>query len=890
MCWMCDQDARTTLTRYAMESLGAEGALARLHFALAAKATDGLMLTGHDLVPPQAPALIIVPDNVPGDTSTTATLTVGAPSIISTINTIGDQDFYQVTLEAGQTYEFGMYAFNGGPNLVPLTDAYVEIYDGAGNLIVSGDGGASTLLNNLNSGFDVLLTFTPEAAGTFYVNARAYDQDPTNGTTGDFVGDYELFVREAAPGGYTPYYDVDSPLYSIDWGTQVDGTSRNPDGAEGPRPTGNEFTGHAWNPFGIEGKNVITYYFARQGEIFIDEDPTTPGTTDTIVASGFEDWEKDVYLNAFGAYSKVADIVYVEVQDRTDADFVLITYEGTPGPGVSLLGRMSPPDEENEGRTEFNANDQRWTEEGLAPGGFSFTTLIHELGHGHGLAHPHDNGGRSGIMRGVEPEGVAFDYTRGDFDLNQSVYTMMSYEDGWQTSPYGQPSTNDPYGWLGSLMAFDVAAIQDKYGVNEEWATGNDTYVLNDVNAPGTFYSCIWDADGTDSIVYSGARNANIDLRAASLLYEFGGGGWISYAFGIHGGFTIANGVTIENAYGGSANDTLTGNDAANLLDGGGGADIMAGGKGNDVYRVDNALDVVTEAAGEGSDSVYAAISFALAAAAEVEVLGTTNGDGTGAIDLTGSDSANSLYGNAGANVLNGAGGADFLVGLGGNDLLIGGAGADVMRGGAGNDAYRVEDALDAVFEGVGEGDDAVYAGLSYTLTAGAAVETLGTTNAAGTAAIDLTGNDYGQSIYGNAGANRLHGDGGADHLVGLEGNDVLIGGGGSDALRGGAGNDEFRFDTNLNAGNIDSILDYSVADDVIGLDDAVFAGLALGTLSAAAFRVGSAAGDADDRIIYNSATGALFFDADGNGAGAAVQFATLQAGLALTSSEFTVI
>ena len=92
--------------------------------------------------------------------------------------------------------------------------------------------------------------------------------------------------------------------------------SRNPDGAEGPRVTGNEFTGTGWNPYGITGKNVITYYFAKQGEVFIDEDPTTPGTTDTMVAKGFEQWEKDVYLNAFGEYSKVADIVYVEVDDR----------------------------------------------------------------------------------------------------------------------------------------------------------------------------------------------------------------------------------------------------------------------------------------------------------------------------------------------------------------------------------------------------------------------------------------------------------------------------------------------------------------------------------------------------------------------------------------------
>ena len=710
MCWMCDRDAKSSLVH---NFLNDADSFTRLHFATPQdKSLDAMMLTGHDLVPPQLPTVIITADAQPGDTSTTATLIVGGPHTISSLETIGDQDYFAVQLEAGQAYEIGQYAYVGGPNAVPLPDCYVEIYDSAGNLIVSGDGGASTLFNNLNSGFDVLLSFTPETNGTYYINARAYDQDPVNGTNGDFVGDYEVFVQEATGNAYQPYYDPDSPLYAIDWGTQVDGTSRNPDGAEGPRPTGNAFTGAAWNPYGIEGKNVITYYFARQGEIFIDEDPTTPGTTDTIVASGFEDWEKEVYLNAFGAYSKVADLVYVEVQDRTDADFVLITYEGTPGPGVSLLGRMSPPDEENEGRTEFNANDERWTEEGLAPGGFSFNTLIHELGHGHGLAHPHDNGGRSGIMHGVEPDGVAFSYTNGDFDLNQGVYTMMSYEDGWEMSPYGSAETTDPYGWLGSLMAFDVAAIQDKYGVNEAWATGKDTYILKDVNAAGTYYECLWDAGGIDLIAYSGARDANIDLRAASLEYEYGGGGWISYAHGVFGGFTIANGVTIENATSGWGNDTLIGNSAANvltsgagndMLDGGGGGDRMIGGTGNDTYNVDSTGDRVIELVQGGTDTVLASVSHTLSDHVERLIYegagpATLRGNirnnlidasaATGVVNISGGDGVDQLKGGSAGDTLFGGRNADTLFGNGGNDRIYGGPGGDKMLGGAGADSF----------------------------------------------------------------------------------------------------------------------------------------------------------------------------------------------------------
>jgi serralysin len=93
-----------------------------------------------------------------------------------------------------------------------------------------------------------------------------------------------------------------------------------------------------------------------------------------------------------------------------------------------------------------------------------------------------------------------------------------------------------------------------------------------------------------------------------------------------------------------------------------------------------------------------------------------------------------------------------------------------------------------------------------------------------------------------------------------------------------------------LGAGNADLILDFVSGTDKIALDDAVFAGLVPGALPASAFVVGSAAGDADDRIIYNSATGQLFFDADGNGAGAALLFATLNGHPVVAASDFTVI
>ena len=300
--------------------------------------------------------------------------------------------------------------------------------------------------------------------------------------------------------------------------------------------------------------------------------------------------------------------MFVEVDDRAEADFKIITYLGTPGAGASLLGRMSPPNEQNEGQAEFNAGDVRWTEEGLQPGGFYFPTLLHEFGHGLGMAHPHDDGGRSSIMRGAGGGTGGIGGGLGDFDLSQQVFTIMSYNDGWQTSPYGQPRSGgltgtevDHFGWVGTLSPLDIAVIQDKYGVNEDTATGNDTYTLADASGPGVFHQAIWDAGGIDQILYAGARDATIDLRAATLAYEEGGGGRVSFADGVFGGFTIANGVTIEDARSGSGNDSLFGNDAANRLTAGDGADHLDGGAGNDTLVGGRGSDVLT--GGLGADT-----------------------------------------------------------------------------------------------------------------------------------------------------------------------------------------------------------------------------------------------------------------------------------------------
>ncbi len=380
--------------------------------------------------------------------------------------------------------------------------------------------------------------------------------------------------------------------------------------------------------------------------------------------------------------------------------------------------------------------------------------------------------------------------------------------------------------------------------------------------------------NGANILDGGGGADRLIGLAGDDILYvdssddqviEFAGDGRDYVATKVS--FALAAGAEVETlstfSHGGTEALDLTGNgfgqdvignNGANILDGGGGADRLIGLGGNDFYFIDSGDDQVIEFANDGADYVAARVSWALAAGQEVETLSTISHAATDAIDLTGNELANTLIGNAGANVLDGGGGADRLIGLGGSDF------------------YIVDNGGDTVLEDAGAGSDYVAARVSWTLGAGAEVETVSTLSHAATDAIDLTGNELANTMIGNDGANRLDGGAGADRLIGL------------------GGADQFAFTTALGGGNVDQILDYAVGVDRILLDDAVFAGLALGNLAAGAFNTGSTASDADDRILYDAATGALYFDADGAGGAAAVQFASVTAGLAITASEFTVI
>ena len=315
----------------------------------------------------------------------------------------------------------------------------------------------------------------------------------------------------------------------------------------------------------------------------------------------------------------------------------------------------------------------------------------------------------------------------------------------------------------------------------------------------------------------SGTGNEQANRIAGNALDNvLAGNGGDDLLLGDAGNDQLDGGEGNDYLSGGAGNDQMAGGQGNDFMDGGTGDDQMAGGAGDDTYLVDDAGDVVTEAAGEGLDWVRSTLaSYALTANAEnLELMGA-------AVSGTGNELANRIAGNALDNVLSGNGGDDLLLGDAGNDLmdggqgndylgggsgndqliggegndfLDGGTGADQMAGGAGDDTYLVDDEADMVTEGAGEGVDWVRSSLAgHELAAN--VENLVLVNSAvrgvgNELANWIGGNDLDNLLDGKGGDDALYGEGGNDVIDAGEGNDFVFGGDGDDVLDGGLGDD----------------------------------------------------------------------------------------------------
>jgi Ca2+-binding RTX toxin-like protein len=403
---------------------------------------------------------------------------------------------------------------------------------------------------------------------------------------------------------------------------------------------------------------------------------------------------------------------------------------------------------------------------------------------------------------------------------------------------------------LGSIWNADGTRNSADFLVNSN-TTGTQQHPHLDTLIDGRI-AVSWEDSrtGAGDIYYTilDPRESGVDVAGTAFADEYFGGIGLDI---------LSGGDGADKLHGGDGRDLLIGGPGDDQLFGDAGPDELHGGTGNDFYFVDDANDVIVEATGQGAlDRVFASASYKLSPGASVEVMSTTDNVGTTPINLTGNELPQSIFGNAGDNILRGGGGGDGLIGFGGNDW------------------YFVDDARDSVSEAIGQGDDRVFASVSWNMTQGQQIEKLSTANQAGTEAINLRGNDFNNFVVGNDGQNFLSGGLGNDNLVGL------------------GGNDYFLFEQAPSLNNADYVPDFTIGQDHMLLQRAGgFASLAAGTLADANFMIrGTAFQDANDFIIWDAANGVLSYDADGSGAGAAQPIALLTPNLNLHASDILVV
>lgn len=445
--------------------------------------------------------------------------------------------------------------------------------------------------------------------------------------------------------------------------------------------------------------------------------------------------QKDATRRALASYSAVSGLTFQEVTDSALGSSIRFgTNYQSGSAGYTYYPSSSPS-----GGDVYIANNYSYNTT-PTEGTYGYLVLVHEIGHALGLKHPGNYNATGG--------GTEAPYLPTSEDNSNN--TVMTYNDlmPYPTAP----------------QAFDIAAIQYLYGVNTSVRTGNDTYDFSSF--------LIWDGGGTDTLSAAGQTSpVMLDLRAGNRSWIGSQGSSILDS----GNVAINYGTTIENAIGGSGNDTVWGNGASNRLEGGDGNDTFYDIAGGDTIVGGNGSDAVFM--GNGGDVTLSGVEVLVGSAASNDHLILT-GDSTSLLT-------------AAVETITGSSGHDLItLGNRGSTMVI--HGVEAMLGGNGQDVVTLGDdnrtlVLSAIDTLIGSsGADTLMAGNRGTTTAVSGIETL----------VGGNGQDLMTLLNGDVAVSAsrievLAGSSGTDRVTLSDGDDTLLtaavetldGGGGYDVI-----------------------------------------------------------------------------------------------------------
>lgn len=528
-------------------------------------------------------------------------------------------------------------------------DLTMGLYDDNGVEIAYSDNfDNSVFITRANESFTVTIAET----GTYYIDIGSYDDTDDGG--------YGVSVMEGTKASFNVAMGAGNNMRPTDAWVTTPGDSVNLTWAiraSGTDPSnGTPLIAMNANQIALT-EAAMAYVDAISGLNFTQVAPGSTSNSATML---------------FGAY------------DADDNAGAYAYYPGSNGGNTSFAA--------NAGDVWLN-NQSFYVGQSYGFGTYTSYTMLHEIGHAIGLAHPGDYNAAPG---------VSITYAaNAQFLEDTHQYTVMSYFDETNSGVSSGLSYPDTF------MLYDFMAIHELYGADVSYNAGDTIYGFN-ASDTGSVYDFTTNTTPFMT-VYDGQGEDTIDLSS------YGMAQWLSLEEGVFsnvggyvGNFSIAYGAVIENAVGGSGDDTIMGNDADNLLEGGFGADSMMGGAGNDTLDGSNQFDYLD--GGDGNDLLLGGMgNDTLIGGADSDRLSGGNGDdylegGRGSDLLSGGRGADTLDGGNRNDRLFSGSEDDVLYGGSGNDLMRGGSQHDYMDGGQGNDTLVGVSGFDTLIGG--EGDD----------------------------------------------------------------------------------------------------------------------------------------------------------------------------------------